>query len=173
MSIPVAQLVADLDLLVADYQAGVFRYLCRFLGQRDTARDLTQEVFLRLSRAGVPDTSSDGQRAWIFRIARNLAINHVRDRRRHGAVVELIDVERPATQELALSLDQALASLGDLDREVFLLRESAGLTYGEIASACEITEDAVRARLRRARVELRTQLEPSLATQRGRGIRFT
>ena len=86
------------------------------------------------SRAGVPDTSSDGQRAWIFRIARNLAINHVRDRRRHGAVVELIDVQRPATQELALSLDHALASLGELDREVFLLRESAGLTYGEIAS---------------------------------------
>jgi RNA polymerase sigma factor (sigma-70 family) len=164
--------VANLDLLVADHQAGVFRYLCRFLGHRDAARDLTQEVFLRVSRAEVPDTTADGQRAWVFRIARNLAINHVRDRRRHGQVMELIEVHRPATQELTLALDQAIASLGEMDREVFLLRESGGLTYAEVASACEISEDAVRARLRRARAELREMLGHSLAAQRDRGVRF-
>jgi len=164
--------LADLDLLVADHHAGVFRYLCRFLGQRDEARDLTQEVFLRASRAGVPETTADGQRAWVFRIARNLAINYVRDRRRHGHVVELVDVHRPATQELTLSLDRALGNLGELDREVFLLRESAGLSYAEIGAACEITEDAVRARLRRARAELRVRLEPLVAAQRSRGVRF-
>ena len=164
--------MADLNLLVADHQAGVFRYLCRFVGHRDAARDLTQEVFLRLSRTAIPETTTEGQRAWVFRIARNLAINHVRDRRRHGQSVELPEVQRPATQELTVAIDRALDTLGELDREVFLLRESAGLTYVEIASACEITEDAVRARLRRARVQLRTQLEPSLAAVRGRGVRF-
>ena len=166
------QAVADLDLLVSDHQAGVFRYLCRFLGQRDAARDLTQEVFLRVSRARIPDTTADGRRAWIFRIARNLALNHVRDRHRHGQVVELVEAHRPATQELTLAIDRAIAALGAMARELFLLRESAGLTYAEVSAACEITEDAVRARLRRARAQLRDELGPSLAVQRSRGIRF-
>jgi RNA polymerase sigma-70 factor (ECF subfamily) len=164
--------VADLELLIADHQAGVFRYLCRFLGQREAARDLTQEVFLRVARATVPDTTDDGRRAWVFRIARNLALNHVRDTRRANRVVALADAHRPATQELSLAIDQALASLAELDRDVFLLRESGGLSYAELATACEITEDAVRARLRRARQQLREQLDRPLADQRARGVRL-
>jgi RNA polymerase sigma factor (sigma-70 family) len=165
--------VADLDLLVADYQAGVFRYLCRFVGQREAARDLTQEVFLRLARSQIPETTRDGQRAWVFRIARNLALNHVRDKRRHGQAMELIDVHKPATQELTLAINRALASLADLDRDVFLLRESGGLSYAEVAQACDMTADAVRARLRRARQQLREELGHSIAAQRTRGVQFS
>lgn len=165
-------LVADLELLIADHQAGVFRYLCRFLGQREAARDLTQEVFLRVARANVPDTTADGRRAWIFRIARNLALNHVRDERRSRHSVALADVHRPATQELTVAIEQALASLAELDRDVFLLRESGGLSYAEIAAACEMTDDAVRARLRRARQQLRERLERPIVDQRARGVRL-
>jgi RNA polymerase sigma-70 factor (ECF subfamily) len=71
--------VTDVERLYTDHQAGVFRYLRRIVGGLDAARDLTQEVFLRVSRAGVPASSDTGRRAWVFKIARNLALNHVRD----------------------------------------------------------------------------------------------
>jgi RNA polymerase sigma-70 factor (ECF subfamily) len=158
--------VADAELLFAEHRQGVFRYLCRLVGRVEAAQDLTQEVFLRVSRAGVPATDPAGARAWVFRIARNLALNHLRDARRQPVPAPEADRTAPAVQELAVALAQALASLGDLDRDVFLLRETAGLSYEEIASACDISVDAVRARLYRARNELRVALDGPLSLRR-------
>jgi RNA polymerase sigma-70 factor (ECF subfamily) len=164
--------VADADVLFAEHRRGVFRYLSRFVGQPDTAHDLTQEVFLRVARAQVPDTTVAGRKAWVFTIARNVALNHVRDRGRRPSTVELAESSRPATQELAVALGQALSALGDLDRDVFLLREAAGLTYEEIAAACELSVDAVRSRLHRAREQLRQSLDGTMARHREQGVRM-
>jgi RNA polymerase sigma-70 factor (ECF subfamily) len=186
--------LGDADVLFAAHERGVFRYLCRVVGERDAARDLTQEVFLRVARAGtVPGGSSApprpapagtadveavaraeaGRRAWVFRIARNLALNHIRDRGRRPEIGAVVDVNLPATQELKLALDRAVATLVDVDRDVFLLRESAGLSYAEIAAACDLTEDGVRARLHRARQQLRAELGATLAArQRAGAIRL-
>jgi DNA-directed RNA polymerase specialized sigma24 family protein len=57
--------------------------------------------------------------------------------------VALTDTEaRPASQEVDLAVSSALGSLADVDRDVFLLREVAGLGYEEIASTCDLTPDA-------------------------------
>jgi RNA polymerase sigma-70 factor (ECF subfamily) len=164
--------VADADVLFAEHQRGVFRYLCRIVGQPDAARDLTQEVFLRVARAGVPETTALGRRAWVFKIARNLALNRVRDGRRRPESVELTERAGPATQELAAALGQALAALPELERDVFLMRETAGLSYDEIATACELSADAVRSRLHRARQQLRQALDAPISVQRQRGVRI-
>jgi len=66
------------------------------------------------------------------------------------------------TQELSAALSQALHALSELDRDVFLMREVGGLSYDEIAAACELTTTAVRSRLHRARQQLRTTLAPAL-----------
>lgn len=155
------------------HRAGLCRYLTRIVGQPDTARDLTQEVFLRVSRSTAPDGPAEGQRAWIFRIARNLALNHLRDQQRQPATTSLVDVGRTGTQELSVAVQQALEALTELDRDVFLLKESAGLDYEEIAAACEITPDAVRSRLHRARQQLRASLGSVIAIQLQRGVRLT
>lgn len=160
--------MADTEVLFALHRQGVFRYLCRVLGRPDTAQDLTQEVFLRVTRARVPDADPSGHRAWVFKIARNLVLNHMRDGARRGQTVELVDAPAPATQELTVALQQALAALSDVDRDVFLLRESAGLSYDEIAAACDLSVEAVRGRLRRARLELRESLDGEIrAARRG------
>jgi RNA polymerase sigma-70 factor (ECF subfamily) len=160
------------DLVFLEHRQGVFRYLSRVVGQSETAQDLTQEVFLRASRADVP-ADADGRRAWVFRIARNLALNHLRDRSRRPPHTAIVEAEGPATQELRVLLDQALAALPDLERDVFVLRESVGLSYAEIAAACDTTPDAVRARLHRARVALREYLtRPAVELQRTRGIQW-
>ena len=165
--------VADRESLVAAHRQGVYRYLCRIVGQADTAHDLTQEVFLRVSRTSVPESTEAGHRAWIFRIARNLALNHVRDSRRRPEPVALVDRGTSATQELRLAVNQALASLPEVDRDVFLLRESVGLTYEEIAEACSLTPAAVRSRLHRARLALREALGARVDERVRGGVRWT
>lgn len=165
--------VADLESLVSAHRQSVYRYLCRLVGRTEAAHDLTQEVFLRASRAGVPETTDGGQRAWIFRIARNLALNHLRDGRRRPEPVALVECGTAPTQELRVVVREALAALPDSDRDVFLLRESVGLSYEEIAEACETTVDAVRSRLYRARLELRAALGGYIADRRTAGIRWT
>jgi RNA polymerase sigma-70 factor (ECF subfamily) len=164
--------VADVERFYADHRDGVYRYLRRVVGDAEPARDLTQEVFLRVSKAGVPDASDIGRRAWLFRIARNLALNYLRDGRRRPVSVALGHHAVPATQELALALRDAIAQLAELDRDVFVLRESAGLSYDEIAAACEIPLESVRARLHRARQALRAELGQSLRIREQRGVRM-
>jgi RNA polymerase sigma-70 factor (ECF subfamily) len=73
---------------------------------------------------------------------------------------------RPASQETTLAVNDALASLADVDRDVFLMREVAGLGYDEIASACGLTPDAVRSRIHRARLQLRERLSGQIAARR-------
>src|SRR5204862_6971879 len=102
------------------------------------------------------------------RIARNLAIDH---QRRHHVRFETatpprIDVGRPAGQDTSLAVNEALAALDPLDRDVFLMREAAGLSYAEVASACDLTIAAVRSRIHRARLELRDRLRGPIATTR-------
>lgn len=164
---------ADGAALFAEHREGLTRYLTRIVGQPETARDLTQEVFLRVTRAGVPDDDGGGQRAWVFKIARNLALNHIRDQQRQPHTTAMIDVAHNGTQELSAAVNQALTALQDLDRDVFLLRETAGLGYDEIAAACELTPDAVRNRLHRARQQLRQLLGAAIDFQLQRGIRLT
>ena len=149
------------QVLFAAHRDGVFRYLCRIVGPTE-ATDLTQEVFLRVARSTVPDTTSDGERAWVFRIARNLALNYRRDTSRRPETVALSDASGPPAQEAAAAMREALDRLPPLERDVFLLREVAGLSYDEIAGSCEITHAAVRTRLHRARQQLRQELRPRM-----------
>jgi RNA polymerase sigma-70 factor (ECF subfamily) len=163
--------VSDAGRLFDEHQPGVFRYLCRFVGQADAARDLTQEVFLRVSRSAIP--AAEAQRAWVYAIARNLALNHVRDRGRRAETSEGLERQQPATQETRVLLRQGLAALEDVDRDIFLLRESVGLSYSEIADTCHLTVEAVRGRLHRTRLALRAALTaPVQAWHEARGIRW-
>lgn len=165
--------MTDVDRFYAAHRDGVFRYLRRIVGGHDAATDLTQEVFLRVSRAGMPDATETGQRAWVFKIARNLALNHVRDGRRRPTMVPDPQALTPATQELGVALRDAVAALPAIDRDVFLLREIVGLSYGEIAAACDITVESVRSRLHQARQALRRALGRTLDVRSQRGVRST
>ena len=157
--------MADPGGLFAAYHGRVFKYFCRAVGRDDVARDLTQEVFLRASRSAVA-TNGDGS-AWLFRVARNLLLDHHRDQARRPQPSALInETARPASQDVSAAVNAALAALPVLDRDVFLMREVAGLGYDEIAEACELTADAVRSRIHRTRVQLRDQLAAPIATSR-------
>ena len=147
----------QVDQIFVRYREPVFRFLRRFVGDGRVAEDLTQETFLRA--LGASYTSRGEERAWVFQIARNLARDYLRARARTPLDGELGDPPAAVPDPgLALDLELALGTLGDEDREVFLLKEVGGLGYAEIATACGLTPDAVRSRLHRARMALRRQL---------------
>lgn len=161
--------VANAETLFRTYHHRVFRYLYRTAGEVDTAHDLTQDVFLRVSRVAVPEASEGEQAAWLFRIARNILLDHLRrlGRRPRETATESHDLAgRSASQETSAAVNQALAALADVDRDVFLLREVAGLGYEEIGAICSLTPDAVRNRIHRARLTLRELLEAPIAARR-------
>jgi RNA polymerase sigma-70 factor (ECF subfamily) len=163
--------VADRDSLFAQHHRQLFRYFCRAVGQAEAARDLTQDVFLRVSRATIPASNGDVN-AWLFLIARNLVLDYHRSRSRRPELSPLDDEgTRVPSQDVGVAVNEALASLPELDRTVFLMREVAGLGYEEIASACDLTPDAVRSRIHRARLQLRDQLAAPIATLRTVAIR--
>ena len=159
--------MADTAGLFAANRDRLFRYFCRAVGGADTARDLTQEVFLRVTRSPVPGTADGDLGPWLFRIARNLALDHHRSRVRHPEPSAVADEPaRSPSQDVNLAVNDALASLAALDRDVFLMREVAGLGYDEIAGVCELTPDAVRSRIHRTRLQLRDLLAAPIATTR-------
>lgn len=166
--------VSTAESLFAQYYHRLLRYFNRAAaGDRDAARDLTQEVFLRVSRTAIPLIPENQLAGWLFKIARNVALDHHRQRRRRPET-DLGDAPegtKGAQQEMALALRQALATLCDLDRDVFLLREVSGLSREEIATACELTPDAVRSRIHRTRLELRAMLAAPIETLRQEHIR--
>jgi RNA polymerase sigma-70 factor (ECF subfamily) len=138
------------------FRLPVYRFLRRLLRDADVAEDLTQETFLRA--LGGRYHADGRERAWVFQIARNLARDHVRAGSRRPAHVELTEVTGRGDFTLATELDAALAAVNEEDREVFLLKEIGGLSYSEIADTCELTPDAVRSRLHRTRLILRSAL---------------
>jgi RNA polymerase sigma-70 factor, ECF subfamily len=149
------------EALFARYRRPVHRFLCRLLSDSAVAEDLTQEVFLRA--LGARYQADERERAWIFQIARNLARDHARRQAHRGPVLEPDDEPAPfIDRAVALAVRTAVRQLPDADREMFLMREVAGLSYDEIALACETTNDAVRNRLHRARLALRHALQPTV-----------
>ena len=164
--------MTDAEVLFVEYRERLFRYLARASGSPETAQDLTQEVFVRVTRSAVPTAEAARIAAWLFRIARNVALDHHRQNARRPAIAPVTaDYPRAPSQEVCASLDQALAMLDAVDRDVFLMREVSGLSYDEIATACDLSPDAVRSRIYRSRLQLRETLSADIALVRKRPIR--
>ena len=163
---------ADAEALFTAHQPGLQRYLSRVVGHREIARDLTQDVFVRVvSSAALPGTDGE-RRAWIFRIARNLAIDHRRRQIVRDAAAGAAPPSAAAgAQDTALAVNEALAALDPVDRDVFLMREAGGLSYAEVAAACDLTVEAVRSRIHRARLALRERLRLPIAETRRHSLR--
>ena len=105
----------DAEALYTANHRRLFRYFCRAVGHVETARDLTQDVFVRIGRSAIPDGPEGPLRGWVFQIARNLALDHHRSGQRRPPHEALTDVAtRPASQDTGAEVNEALASLADL-----------------------------------------------------------
>lgn len=164
------------EQLMHRHRTPVYAFLLRLTGERTRAEDLAQETFLRLVKGAAAWEPRAAVRTWLFTIARNLAADGAR-RQALRATVPLDDPdpaeERPRHQPPAAGpapdeaadaarlrprLEAALASLPEAQREVFLLREHAGLSFAEIAEATGVNENTAKSRLRYALLALRERL---------------
>jgi RNA polymerase sigma-70 factor (ECF subfamily) len=145
----------------------VFRYFHRMTASPDLAEDLTQEVFLRVVRGLHRYDARDREVSWLLSIARHVLADS-RTATKFDAL-PLEDVEEPAMENghvAALAYNDALRLLPSGDRAVYLLREQGGLSYAEIAKVTELSEQAVRSRIYRARREIKRVLSDRLLHDR-------
>ena len=110
----------------------VYTVLLRLVGDRQSTEDLLQETFLRLYRSP-PGPEVSHPRAWVFQVARNLAVDHLRARR---ASLPLEDSGLTVPQpdlDLGLDVEAALARLSPEDRLLVSLHLNGGLRFRECA----------------------------------------
>lgn len=158
---------AAFDAIYDRYTGRLHGFLVRMTGRRDVAEELLQETWIRVvSEAG---SLRDGQKLgpWLFAIARNLSLSHLRwravDAESQQTLRQAPPREAPspfeltAGSELERRLEAALASLPPLYREVLLLVVE-GLSPQEAAEALGVKPEAARQRLARARAMMEEHL---------------
>ncbi len=146
------------------YRVNIYRYLYYRVGNTQVAEDLTSEVFIRMIRAireyRAQNTSME---AWLYQIARNLAIDHHRKMsvRNHvileeDLIAESEDVDKTVEQNLTSDiLVRALAKLSEEQRDVIVLRFVNCLPVAQVAQALHKSEDAIKGLQRRGLMALR------------------
>ena len=158
--------IATFGELVDARQVEILRYLLRLTGDSSDAEDLFQETFLRALRAFPRLRAGSNHRAWLYRIATNVFLNHHRDGQRRPEVAlpgELAgngpspdaDHDRTLT---AHAFRRALARLPRRQRVAFVQRSVNGLSYQEIANALGCTPDTARAHVYQAVRRLRREM---------------
>jgi RNA polymerase sigma-70 factor (ECF subfamily) len=167
------------ETFVRRFQGRVFALAYSYAGDREDARDLAQEIFVRLYEARAQWPTGDEFLPWLFRVARNRSVDFLRRRKVRtppnavddDAIANLAD-PAPGAEARVLESDRrgllhaALRGLSAISREIVVLRDVQGLPIQQVASILGIPLGTVKSRASRARVEL---AERVLALARGRG----
>ncbi len=150
---------------------GLLSLVTRMVRDSEEARDLVQITFLRLWESRERYDSRFSPNTWIYRIATNLAIDHLRTRSSRERVAEPLrfellrggdssppDLSKLELREVERILSELAERLTPRQRACFLLREVEGLTTAEVAEVLGCDESTVRNHLFHARRELQQQL---------------
>jgi len=174
------------EALVRRYQGRIYGLGLFYLGDPEEARDLAQEVFVRVYRRLDQCTVDETFVPWLFQIARNAAIDRLRRIKARPratdappqAMLDLPDPgpdpedQRQARRRRAI-VHRALEKLSQLNREIILLKEIQGLSLESIASICQAPLGTIKSRSSRARLELARVLADLMEeeSEPGRGSR--
>jgi RNA polymerase sigma-70 factor (ECF subfamily) len=177
------------ETLVQRYQDRLVGILYHLVGSLEEAEDLSQDVFLRIYKARKGYRPRAKFSTWLFTIANNLALNHLRGRGRNpsvpmGAVGNDSQTALPYAQqipsrettpssqmrqvELSNVVREAVNVLGEDQRMAVLLNKFEEMSYAEIGEVMSRSPAAVKSLLARARNELRERLGPYLAVDERR-----
>jgi RNA polymerase sigma factor (sigma-70 family) len=153
---------AAFEVLCSRYQSRLLSFCRHMLGSKEDAEDVLQEVFAAAFNAVLADDRPINVRPWLYRIARNRSLNHLR--RATATGVDSMDVHfaengistsdkvlrRESFRELIADVHQ----LPETQRTALLLREIDAMSYDQIAQAMETTVPSVKSLLVRARISL-------------------
>src|SRR2546423_8899119 len=158
------------EALVSRYQSRLLAFCRHMLGSREDAEDVLQEVFAAAFNAVCADDRPLNVRPWLYRIARNRSLNHLRKQPpigvgsmdvhySEGGLTTADKVHKREDFRLLLSDVQGLP---ETQRTALLLREIDALSYDQIAEAMDTTVPSVKSLLVRARVSLAEAAEARL-----------
>ncbi len=165
-----------LAALYEKYRRPILNYLYRFTGNQAAAEDLAQETFLRVVRHLGSYRPTGSAAGWIYRIAKNLALNRIRDQRNHAELSmdepitndegeeqsreELIPQEAPDPEqkaeqsEIETTVQASLLKVAPPYREALILCDIQGYPYKEAAEILHCSINTVASRLARGRARL-------------------
>jgi RNA polymerase sigma factor (sigma-70 family) len=153
---------AAFETLFSRYQSRLLSFCRHMLGSREDAEDVLQEVFVAAFNAILADEREINVRPWLYRIARNRSLNHLR--RASAIGVDSMDIhyaenglstgEKVLRRESFRQLIADVQQLPETQRTALLLREIDALSYEQIAIAMETTVPSVKSLLVRARISL-------------------
>ena len=153
---------AAFEALCSRYQSRLLSFCRHMLGSREDAEDVLQEVFAAAFNAVLADEREINVRPWLYRIARNRSLNHLR--RASAVGVDSMDIhfadhgmstgDRAIRRESFRELLSDVHQLPETQRTALLLREIDALSYEQIAQAMETTVPSVKSLLVRARISL-------------------
>ncbi len=153
---------AAYEALVSRYSARIIAFTRHMLGSKEDAEDVTQETFAAAYNAMIADERPLNVKPWLYRIARNRSLNHMRRQQAigidsfdhhvadHGQTVD----DKVAKREDFRLLMGDIGELAETQRTALLLREIDALSYEQIAEAMDTTVPSVKSLLVRARVSL-------------------
>ena len=167
---------AAFERLFDRYERRVFGFIRRYINDDHVARELSQETFMRVIGSAKRYTPTAQFSTWVLRIARNLCTDHARRKRPEkervdrfnedsGSVVSRLpaksgDADKALlNQEIRARLESAINKLPDKQREVFIMNKVLNLSFREIASVVETSENTVKSRMRYALEALRLELD--------------
>ncbi len=150
------------EALVERYQSRLLGFCRQMLGSTEDAEDVLQEVFVAAYNAMIADEREIAVRPWLYRIARNRCLNHLRKPTADGQdtmdtmphMNGVTTLERVQNREEFRNLLDDVSHLPETQRSALLLREIDAMSYEEIAQAMDTTVPGVKSLLVRARIAL-------------------
>lgn len=161
----------SLEFLIRRHFKAVYNFTAKFIGDRKEAEDLTQEIFLKIWKNLKKFDQTKNFRVWLFRIARNACVDHLR--RKKAIVFSALDesrennladnlpdpgesiIERISRREFEEEINKALKNISEAGRTVLLLYYGQQMTFQEVADLLGEPMDTVKSRHRRALIALR------------------
>jgi len=146
----------------------LFRFALRLVGSEEEAKDVVQEVFIKVWHGRERMEEIVNMEAWCMRITKNLSLDRIRsNNRRHTQPIEegfdirheaLTPHESTELHESMQRINQLMAALPDKQRQVMHLRDVEGYSYNEICDILELDMNQVKVNLFRARNAVREKL---------------
>jgi RNA polymerase sigma-70 factor (ECF subfamily) len=172
---------ASLERLLERHERQVYRFGLKMCRDPEAAKDVLQETLIAAARTVKDFRGASSPSTWLYAIARSFCIKqrrrskfapeHEESIHADGAGQEVLQVADPgrapdealAGRQMERALEEAIAGLDPMYREVLLLRDVEGLSAAEVSEAVGVSVEAVKSRLHRARVAVREKVAPLLS----------
>lgn len=153
------------EVLINTYSSIVYNILFRILGNEEDAKDVSQEVFIKVYKKLSTFKGQSKFSTWLYRITVNSAKDFIKKRKDVVMVDNYEAIEREFTptndyhkKDDSMMINQGLRRLKDELREIIVLKDIQGFSYEEISGILDINIGTVKSRLNRARLKLREHL---------------